>query len=91
MKYHAVLQTVQSHTSLSQKQNQAMSFQCGHGPNKMEEKSQVEPLKNRIGNTGWCQYGKCHAEAKEIDCLCWKDLVALDELKFEGKLFNVIF
>ena len=28
---------------------------------------------------------------QEIDCLCCKELVTLNELKFEGKLLYVIF
>ena len=51
------------------------------------EKSQPKSLQNCVGNIGWCHCGKCHAETQEIDCLCCTDLVALDELKFEGKLF----
>ena len=64
--------------------------ECGHSPDKVEKKSQTESLQNRFGNIGWCQRGNCHAETQEIDCVCCKDLVALDELKFEGKLFYVI-
>ena len=74
-----------------EKQNQTSSFQCGHIPDKVGKKSQPESLQNRVGNIGWCQCGKCHAETRDTDYLCCKGLVALDELKFEGKLFYVIF
>ena len=106
MKYQVVIQTVQmlemsilaviskiySHISLSQKNKiTATAFnvvtvliKCGGG-------SQPESLQNHVGNIGWCQCGKYHAETQEIDCLCYKDLAALEELKFEGKLFYVIF
>ena len=83
-------QNVQPYQFEPEKQNQANSFQCGHSPNKMGEKSQLESVQNCVENIGWCQCGKCHAETRETDCLCCKDLVALDELKFEGKLFYVI-
>ena len=65
-----------------EKQNQANNFQCGHSPDKVGKKSQPESLQNRVGNIGWYQHGKCHAETQETDCLCCNDLVALDELKF---------
>ena len=60
-------------------------------PNKVEEKSQSESLQNRVGNIGCCQCGKYHAEMQEIDCICCKVLVELDELNFEGKLFYAVF
>ena len=45
-----------------EKQNQTNSFQCGDSPDKMGGGNQHEPLQNRLGNIGWCQCGKCHAE-----------------------------
>ena len=78
-------QNLQPYQLEPEKQNQANSFQCGHSPDKPKS------LQNRVGNIGWCQCGKCHVETREINCLCCKDLVTLDELKFEGKLFYVIF
>ena len=80
-------QNLQPHQSELEKQNEANSFQRGDSPDTAGEKSQPESLQNRVGNTGWCQCGKCHAETREIHCLCYKDMIALDELKFEGKLF----
>ena len=73
-------QNLQPYQFEPEKQNQAKSFQCGHRPDKVGGKSQPKSLQNRGGNIGWCQGGKCHAEIREIDCFCWKDLVALDEV-----------
>ena len=84
-------QNLQPYQFEPEKQNHGNSFQCGGSPDKVGGKSQPESLQNHVGNIGWCQCGKCHAETQEIDCLCYKDLAALEELKFEGKLFYVIF
>ena len=83
-------QNLQPYQFEPEKQNQANSFQCGHSPDTVGVKSQPDSLQNWVGNIGWCQCGKCQAETRDIDSLCYKDLVALDELKFEGKLFYII-
>ena len=74
-------QNLQPYQFEPEKQNQVNSFQCGHSPDKVGGKSQPKSLQNRVGHIGWCQCGKCHAEIRKTDCLCCKDLVALDELK----------
>ena len=84
-------QNLQPYQFQSEKQNQANSFQCGHSPDEVGGKKQLDSLQNHVGHIGWCQCGKCHAETREIDCLCCKDLIALDKLKQEGILFYVIF
>ena len=48
-------------------------------------------VKERTGNTTWCECCKCKAEKREIDCLCCQVVAALNE-KF-GKLavlYNVL-
>ena len=71
--------------------SEVADLRCGHSPDKVGGKNQLESLQNHVGHIGWCQCGKCHAETRETDCLCCKDLIALDELKQEGILFYVIF
>ena len=31
----------------------------------------------RIGNLDWCKCGHCNNEAREIDCLCWREMGAM--------------
>ena len=46
-------QNVQSYQLEPEKQNQANSFQCGHSPNKVGEKSQSKSLQICVGNVVW--------------------------------------
>ena len=90
----AVISKIYSHISLSQKNKiKLKAFNVATGLIKWGGKSQPKSLQNRGGNIGWCQGGKCHAEIREIDCFCWKDLVALDEvwLKFDWSLKGNFF
>ena len=42
----------------------------------------------RVGNKGWCKYGQCKREIREIDSLCCTEVPAIIEDKFEGKHTN---
>ena len=44
--------------------------------------SQSQTVKERTGNTTWCEYCKCKAEKREIDCFCCQEVAALNE-KFD--------
>ena len=41
--------------------------------------------KDRVGGKQWCSCGCCQEESREVDCLCCKEVSAIDEVKFEGK------
>ena len=65
----AVISKIYSHISFSQKNKIKLTvFNVTTFLIKLE-KSQPESLQNRVGNIGYCQCGKSHAEAREIDCL----------------------
>ena len=38
----------------------------------------------RIGNVDWCKCRYCKKEAREIDCLCCREVDAIPDEKFEG-------
>ena len=39
--------------------------------------SAVDLLHNRIGNLNWCKWGHGKNEAREIDCLCCREVDAM--------------
>ena len=41
--------------------------------------SQSQTVKERTGNTTWCECCKCKAKKREIYCLCCQEVAALDE------------
>ena len=55
-------QNLQPYQFEPEKRNQANWFECGHIPDKKGKKSQLESLQNCVGNIGWSQCGKHHAE-----------------------------
>ena len=101
MKYYIVLQTVQkleisvlaviskiySHISWS-KENKTKLTASSVAIVLIKWKKKANPsLYNHVGNIEWCQVGKYHAETRDIDCLCCKDLVALDESSLKVNYF----
>ena len=54
---------------------------CGNENHEKKTKhthaSSVDLLHNRIGNLDWCKCGHCKNEAREIDCLCYREVDAL--------------
>ena len=45
----------------------------------------------RVGNLDWCVCSKCKQMAREIDCLCCKEVDAIAESKFEGTYGHINF
>ena len=55
----------------------------------IEKTSQSQDI--RAGNKNWCQYGLCSEnEEWEIDCLCCREVDAIEDEKFAA-LFILIF
>ena len=46
---------------------------------------------NRCGTLSWCTCTHCHVELREIDCLCCKEVEALEESKFEVLTHTVYY
>ena len=76
-------QTLQPYHFEPEKQNQANSFQCDHSPEKVGEKTHPSFYKIMLETLGSVNVWNVMQRPEE--------LTVLDELKFEGKLFYVIF
>ena len=44
---------------------------------KLNIRSADDLLHIRIGNLGWCKFGHCKNQLREIDCLCCKEVDAM--------------
>ena len=44
-----------------------------------------------VDNTSWCSYKNCIPETRNIDCLCCKEELSINDEKFEGKGVNFSF
>ena len=57
------------------------------------ENEQIINLSNtvRIDNLDWCQCMNCHNEKREIDCLCCREVSALQDDNFEGIYITCYF
>ena len=57
------------------------------------ENEQIINLSNtvRIDNLDWCQCMNCHNEKREIDCLCFREVSALQDDNFEGIYITCYF
>lgn len=46
----------------------------------------VTPADSRLGNTDWCNCGKCVQMPRTTDCICCKEMPVIKDNMFEGKI-----
>ena len=57
---------------------------------KIQKTSQSQEI--RAGNKNWCQCGLCSEnEEREIDCLCCREVDAIEDEKFTGLFISIFF
>ena len=66
--------------------------ETNEGKEKDHFKCSKPASENHCGTLSWCTCTHCHVKVREIDCLCCKEVEALEESKFEGiNTYGILF